>query len=153
MTCVAVSVKHLTLATDSRCSSEGGMCEVIKAKRVGKGIVGAAGDWDDVLKFWDVLEGKPPKDAVLRNDAELEGIELHPDGIFLYTASGKRFAIRDQFYAIGSGGPYAIGAMAMGATPAEAVALASRFDPATGGQIETHQLKAVNGSNIKNKRR
>lgn len=151
MTCVAVSVKHRTLATDSRCSSDGGMCEVIKAKRVGKGIVGAAGDWDDVLKFWDVLQGKPLKDA-LRNDAELEGIELHPEGIFLYTASGKRFAIRDQFYAIGSGGPYAIGAMAMGATPEEAVALASRFDPATGGQIEKHQLKAANGRTTKNRR-
>lgn len=128
------------------------MCEVIKAKKIGKGIVGAAGDWDDVLKFWDVLQGKPLKDAGLRNDAELEGIELHPDGIFLYTATGKRFAIRDQFYAIGSGGPYAIGAMAMGATPEEAVALASRFDPATGGKIETHQIKAANVSS-KNKRR
>ena len=129
------------------------MCEVVKAKIVGKGIVGAAGDWDDVLKFWEVLQGKPVKDAGLGGDAELEGIELHPDGIFLYTASGKRFAIRDQFYAIGSGGPYAIGAMAMGATPAEAVALASQFDPATGGKIETHQLKATNGRTTKSNRR
>lgn len=128
------------------------MCEVVKAKVVGQGIVGAAGDWDDVLKFWDVLQGKPLKDAGL-SGAELEGIELHPDGIFLYTASGKRFAIRDQFYAIGSGGPYAIGAMAMGATPEEAVALASRFDPATGGHIETLQLKATNGRTTKSKRR
>lgn len=125
---------------------------MVKAKTVGKGIVGAAGNWDDVLKFWEVLQGKPAKETGLGGDAELEGIELHPDGIFLYTASGKRFAIRDQFYAIGSGGPYAIGAMAMGATPAEAVALASRFDPATGGKIETHQLKATNGS-TKSKRR
>lgn len=129
------------------------MCEVSKARKVGKGIVGAAGDWDDVLRFWEVLQGKPLKDAGLTGDSEMEGIEIHPDGIFLYTASGKRFAIQDQFYAIGSGGPYAIGAMAMGATPEEAVALASRFDPATGGKIETHQLKAAHGSSTKSKRR
>lgn len=122
------------------------MFGVSKFRRVGKGIVGAAGDWDDILKFWEFIEGKPPKESGLNDDSELEGIELHPDGIFMYAASGKRYRIKDEFFAIGSGAPYAIGAMAMGASPEEAVALASRFDPATGGEIEVIPLKAANAS-------
>jgi hypothetical protein len=127
------------------------MFGVSKFRRVGKGIVGAAGDWDDVLKFWELIEGKPAKESGLNDDSELEAIELHPDGIFLYAASGKRYRIKDEFFAIGSGAPYAIGAMAMGASPEEAVALASRFDPATGGEIEVIPLKAPNDN--KGKRR
>lgn len=127
------------------------MFGVSKVRRVGKGIVGAAGDWDDILKFWEHIEGKPAKESGLNDDSEVEGIELHPDGIYLYAGSGKRYKIKDEFFAIGSGAPYAIGAMAMGASPQEAVALASRFDPATGGEIEAIPLKVANGS--KNKRR
>jgi len=153
VTCIAVSIKHSALAADTRCSADGVMFEVSKAKRVGKGVVGVAGDWDDILRFWEVIDGKPHKESGLSDDSELEGIELHPDGIFLYAASGKRYAIKDQFFAIGSGAPYAIGAMAMGATPQEAVALAARFDPATGGPIEVIPLKATNASSINRKRR
>lgn len=126
------------------------MFGVSKIRRVGRGIVGAAGDWDDILKFWEHLEGKPAKESGLNDDSEVEGIELHPSGIYLYAASGKRYQIKDEFFAIGSGAPYAIGAMAMGATPEQAVALASRFDPATGGEIEVIPLKVANA---KNKRR
>lgn len=126
------------------------MFGVSKIRRVGRGVVGAAGDWDDILKFWEHLEGKPAKESGLNDDSEVEGIELHPSGIYLYAPSGKRYQIKDEFFAIGSGAPYAIGAMAMGATPEQAVALASRFDPATGGEIEVIPLKVANA---KNKRR
>lgn len=146
MTCIAVSVKHGVLASDTRCSADGVMFGVTKFRRVGKGVVGAAGDWDDILRFWELIEGKTKtaKESGLNDDSELEAIELHPEGIFLYAASGKRYLIKDDFFAIGSGAPYAIGAMAMGASPKEAVALASRFDPATGGEIEVIPMKAAN---------
>lgn len=137
-------MKHGVLASDTRCSADGVMFGVTKFRRVGKGIVGAAGDWDDILRFWELIEGKSAKESGLNDDSELEAIELHPEGIFLYAASGKRYRIKDEFFAIGSGAPYAIGAMAMGASPKEAVALASRFDPATGGEIEVIPLKVVN---------
>lgn len=142
MTCIAVSVKHLCIASDTRCSSDGAMVNVSKVRPVGKGLVGAAGDWSDVLHFWDLVEktGKY-KDGQLTDGSELEGIELSHEGIYLYGPDGTRYAIKDTFYAIGSGGPYAMGAMAMGATPTEAVAIAARFDPGTGGAIETFELK------------
>jgi len=151
VTCIAVSIKHGVLASDTRCSADGVMFGVSKFRRVGKGIVGAAGDWDDILKFWEYIEGKSIKECGLNDDSELEAIELHATGVFLYAASGKRYRIKDEFFAIGSGAPYAIGAMAMGASPEEAVALASRFDPATGGEIEVIPLKAAHAT--KGKRR
>lgn len=118
------------------------MVNVSKVRQIGKGLVGAAGDWADVLHFWDLVEqtGKY-REGQLHDNSELEAIELGHDCIYLYGPDGTRYAIKDDFYAIGSGGPYAMGAMAMGATPAEAVAIAARFDPGTGGAIETFELK------------
>lgn len=142
MTCIAVSITHGCLAADSRVSTDGSMWGVNKAKRIGRSLVAAAGDWDDVLKFWELIE-KKKKNVGLTDDSEVEGIELSPTGIYLYSSSGKRYPIRDAFFAIGSGAPYALGAMAMGANPEEAVQIASKFDPATGGSIDVLQLKVA----------
>lgn len=148
MTCVAVSIKHGCIASDSRCSTDNAMFSVNKVRPVGQGLIGAAGTWSDVLKFWDFLDKKKSaKDAVgLHDNSELEAIELHPDGIFLYEPNGARYHIKDGFYAVGSGGPYAMGAMAMGASPEEAVAIAARFDPNTGGEVEVLKLKVANAA-------
>lgn len=128
------------------------MFSVNKVRIVKKGLVGAAGAWSDVLRFWDLLDGKPLKEGALHDNSELEAIELHRDGIFLYEPSGARYHIKDGFYAVGSGGPYALGAMAMGASPEEAVAIAARFDPGTGGEVEVLKLEAVHAS-CSNRRR
>lgn len=153
MTCIAVSVKHGVLAADTRCSADGVMFGVSKVRRIGKRVLAAAGDWDYVLKFWELIKGKSNKEIGLHDEANLEAIELNEDGIFLYSGAGKRYRINDEFFAIGSGAPYAIGAMAMGATPEEAVALAARFDPATGGAIEVFPLKAVRNAKPNSQRR
>ncbi|ELY3481115.1 hypothetical protein SMX18_003207 [Salmonella enterica subsp. enterica serovar Dublin] len=42
--------------------------------------------------------------------------------------------------AVGSGAPYALTAMFMGATATEAVEVAKRFDPGTDGSVITHRL-------------
>lgn len=47
--------------------------------------------------------------------------------------------IRSDFYAIGSGDDFAMGALAMGADAAEAVRVASLFDRHTGGEIQVLQ--------------
>lgn len=143
MTCVAASIKHRRLASDTRCSADNTMVNVSKVRAVGQGFIGAAGDWSDVLHFWHLVEktGKY-RDGALHDNSQLEAIELHPTGIYLYGPNGQRYAIKDEFFAIGSGGAYAIGAMAMGATPEEAVAIAAKFDPGTGGEVEAFELKA-----------
>lgn len=129
------------------------MVSVSKIRRVGRSIIGAAGAWTDVLKFWDMIERKKKKDIGLNDNSELEAIELHPSGIFLYNANGSRYLVKDEFLAIGSGGAYAMGAMALGATPMEAVAIAARFDPNTGGTIEVMQLEVAHVSKPSHRRR
>lgn len=146
MTCVAASVKHGCIASDSRCSADNAMFSVRKVRTVGRGLIGAAGAWADVLKFWDLVEKRKRKDAGLHDNSELEAIELHPSGLYLYEASGVRYPIKDLYYAVGSGAPYALGAMAMGASPEEAVAIAARFDPNTGGEVEVLKLKVANAA-------
>lgn len=143
MTCIVVSAKHSIIAADSRCSDDNSMVGVSKIRKIKGALIGCAGGWSEILYFWDKLSGKRVKEGVLTDQSDFCGIELSADGIHLYDPSGRRFRIKDEFYAIGSGGAYALGAMAMGARPEEAVAIASRFDPSTGGEIETMQLKAV----------
>lgn len=48
--------------------------------------------------------------------------------------------IESEFYAIGTGAPYALGAMAVGRCAIEAVHAAARFDPHTGGHVDRLQL-------------
>lgn len=147
MTCIVASIQHSVIVADTRCSDDSSMFRVTKIRKIRSGLVGCAGGWSEILHFWDKLGGKRVKDGVLHDQADFCGIELSQDGIHLYDPAGRRYAIKDQFYAIGSGGPYALGAMAMGASPEEAVAIASRFDPGTGSEIEVLQLKvARNGS-------
>lgn len=49
--------------------------------------------------------------------------------------------LQAQFYAVGSGSEYALGAMYMGATAIGGVAAGIRFDPYTGGSITTLRLE------------
>lgn len=153
MTCIVASVHHQIVVADTRCSDDNSMVRVSKIRRAKGGLIGCAGGWSEILHFWDKLSGKKVKDGVLHDQADFCGIELARDGVYLYDPAGRRYPIKDQFFAIGSGGPYALGAMAMGATPEEAVAIASRFDPATGPEIEVLQLKvARNGSKAHHRR-
>ncbi|EBK7055161.1 hypothetical protein DSA51_23655 [Salmonella enterica] len=48
--------------------------------------------------------------------------------------------IADHTAAVGTGAPYALTAMFLGATATEAVDVAKRFDPGTDGRVITHRL-------------
>lgn len=92
--------------------------------------------------LWDWIErGAPaPVSGDIRPDS-FSVLILAPDGLHLayenMTFSGP---IRSEFYAVGSGEDFALGALAMGATAEEAVQIASRFDHHTGGEIVTMRL-------------
>lgn len=66
-----------------------------------------------------------------------EGWEAITTGGFLIDADGAHLRIKDgDFWAIGSGAHLALGAMAAGATPEEAVRIAARFDTGTNDDVE-----------------
>lgn len=94
--------------------------------------VGLCGDTDsfaDVISFLqNPTEHK--KAPSLKNG---EALVLSGDGkIWTFKNAGNWMRVAQDFYAIGSGSHLAMGAMAAGATPVEAVKHASKHDPNTG---------------------
>lgn len=76
--------------------------------------------------------GQKPEGSDEEENVKLEVLQLHrKDGLFLWVNNDLPEKIVNQFYAIGSGGACALGALAMGATPELAVAVAARFDNST----------------------
>lgn len=59
----------------------------------------------------------------------------------VWTDSGSWVRNADGNYSIGSGSDIALGALAAGAKPAEAVAIAARYDSGTGGEVVTMKVK------------
>jgi len=75
-------------------------------------------------------------------ETSFEALELKSDGSLIYWGAEMcGIPIEDDFYAIGSGAPFALGAMAMGASLQKAIQVASRWDNATGTEIQVMNLK------------
>lgn len=146
MTTIAASLIHKEIAADSKCSSDNSFCSVWKLRNWKDGPIGAAGDWGHILKFFEALETNGEIDS----EWDIEVLQLQPNGLYIYEASLKPYPIKDKFYAVGSGAAYALAAMALGKSPREAVEIAAKFDPGTGGEIDVITLGRNRGS--KNKR-
>lgn len=66
----------------------------------------------------------------ISDKAELDAfIWDNKKGIWSYFTPDAGFKVNSLFFAIGSGSRYALGALEMGATPEEAVRIASKYDP------------------------
>lgn len=114
---------------------------------------GVAGHASDIQRL-RLLPAPPALDEAtltawaLGVEEALPGFWERSSCVLLDLASGAAAAVEDGFaallsgpYAIGSGEAHAMGAMAMGASPARAVEVAGLFDDGTGG--ETHSLQVV----------
>lgn len=136
MTTVAACFSKRQIAADSMCSGDSDHYLVEKL-RIGKASVfGAAGDWEQILKFYQAVE----KGGELDSECDIDVLELRDDGIYVYSSCIIPSKIKNDFYAVGSGSAYAIAAMHLGKTPAEAVAIAAIYDPATRGPIDIVDL-------------
>jgi hypothetical protein len=132
VTTVAASLVHKEIAADSMCSGEGGYYSVCKLRHWKDGVAGAAGDWVQILKFFNSIENGGDLDS----DCDVECMELRAEGIYVYESTLIPARIKEPFYAIGTGSAYAIAAMHLGKSPREAVEIAALFDPATRGPID-----------------
>lgn len=89
-----------------------------------------------VLEWFNNPESKPP----INKDSEF--IVLGQDKkIYTFINPTKWVLISEPYYAIGSGGHYALGALHAGKNTKEAVAIASKCDPNTGLGIKTFKFK------------
>lgn len=93
------------------------------------GLAGSVDKFADVLDFF--LDPAQYKKAPKLGGGE--GIILTADGkIFTFSSSDSWIVVDQPTYSIGSGSHLAMGAMAAGATPVEAVKAAIKMDPSSG---------------------
>lgn len=111
----------------------------------GVGVVGVAGTYDEcmaVVAGLKSIQHRAPTDAIYWSRSyDVSLLILAASGI--WCAEGRRpYRVNDKFCAIGSGAQAALAAMHCGKTTAEAVRIAARIDPGTGGRAITLKLKA-----------
>src|SRR6185312_10271106 len=127
------------MAADSQ-STEGDIrrrCEKIYS--VGRLLVGAAGDTGACLAYVRYLRGEEISPEEVKGAS---AIVLCPKrGILIYEETTEPDPVLDEFFAIGSGGDVALGAMHMGASAVESVEAACRWNVQCGLPVVSLSLK------------
>lgn len=128
-----------TLAGDKRATFGSIRTTVTKIRRGPKGnLVGISGTFSLSEPIFDwLLHGAERPEAQGEKNDFCGIIEITPDGRCFKHERHGCFRIEDPFFAVGTGSDFAIAAMALGHSAAEAVALAARFDTNTGDGIDT----------------
>ena len=136
MTTIAAKASTGEIAADSMVSGDDSFYLVEKLRRGQTSIYGGCGDWDKLLKFYNSLESG----ADLDSDTDVTVLELRSDGIWIYESTIIPAKIKNDFWAIGTGANFAIAAMHLGLTPAEAVKLACLYDTSSHEPIDVMSL-------------
>lgn len=139
MTCIAWD-GH-TLAADKRALRSGLPTTVTKVARVGDMLIGFAGDLAGAMEMvaWIAAGAKPEAlPANQRTDSFVDVLCVMPDGkVLLYERGPIPYQAEQRFVATGSGRDFAMAAMHLGKTAAEAVEVACLFDMYSGNGIDT----------------
>jgi hypothetical protein len=136
MTTIAAKASTGEVAGDSMVSGDDSFYLVTKIRMGENSIYGGCGDWDKLLKFYNSLESG----ADLDSDTDVTVLELRSDGIWIYESTIIPAKIKNDFWAIGTGANFAIAAMHLGLTPAEAVKLACLYDTSSHEPIDVMSL-------------
>lgn len=102
------------------------------------GFAGTAQDFVTIAEYFSMPESfnKPP------NTKGCLGLVLTENGdIFTFDNYTKWLRVEQPYAAIGSGAGYALGALAAGKPPSEAIKIASKHDAYTGLGIKTYSWK------------
>lgn len=135
-----IAVRDGVMACDSQIT--GGFVATKATKViVGDGvIVGYAGDWIACHCFARYLAGLEDEKTERDSEDDMEFLILRGSGIYMADHRLREVKLRETFWAIGSGEQAAMVAMHMGATAKEAVEMAKRVDPYTGGRVREFSL-------------
>jgi len=136
MTTIAARASTGEIAADSMVSGDDSFYLVEKLRKGQESIYGGCGDWDKLLKFYNSLESGGDLDS----DTDVTVLELRSDGIWIYESTIIPAKIKNDFWAIGTGANFAIAAMHLGLTPAEAVKLACLYDTSSHEPIDVMTL-------------
>jgi 20S proteasome alpha/beta subunit len=103
------------------------------------GIAGQVSNYDEIRAA--VMEN--PNDLPKFKNNSM--IRITPDGTIWHEDGGVFLKTNAPYMAIGSGEPYAWGALAVGASAEKAVAVAAMFNVGTGGPISVLKLNDEDG--------
>ena len=129
---------------DTQGQFDGMIMEMHKIFRVKNELIGACGNYDNVVLF--VAHYRQNKPVPKENGNGKDGSDfdyLLLTKKVLYLASGfygPLVKVHEKFWAIGSGKESAITAMRMGASAKEAVKMASLCDVNTGSKVHVRKL-------------
>jgi len=107
-----------------------------KIFRVGDSIFGVSGKISQCLRFieWKRDGGDPPE---YFEEGDVEVLELTAAGaIYWYGDWLVPVVVREEYFAIGTGAPFALGAMRAGATVERAIEIAALYDESTGPEFD-----------------
>ncbi len=132
----------VTLAADKRAVSAGWKFKVTKIYRIELGLVGVDGAYDVGLSLIKWLEsGQDPKDypeVQKDNDRYAHMLLIAPNKeILRYDRNPYPYKVEEPYIAAGCGRDFALAAMHLGKTAAEAVEVACHFDAGCGNGIDT----------------
>lgn len=131
------------MAADKRVSG-GPRFKTTKIFHVGGSLIGIAGRVEHALKFIEWRNKPSDAKPSFADSPDFEALELAANGkITWWGPEMVGIPIEEKFYAIGSGSTYALGAMAMGASPEAAIKIAARWDNSTGAEIQVASLEAA----------
>lgn len=152
LTTIAVSVSHNTIACDLQITYAGNIKMKTASKILelapdvskhlfnsDKAFVGFSGNtsaWGAAVAWFLDPSSKMPN---LRNGVELLALTSNKD-ILYSTTMATWLPIKEKYYSIGSGMPFAISALELGKTPKEAVLFASKRDVYTGMGTKEYML-------------
>jgi ATP-dependent protease HslVU (ClpYQ) peptidase subunit len=104
-------------------------------------IIGFAGTANDIITAVEFFNN-PDDFKKVPPIKGLTGLVLtQQKDIYMFNELGKWIGVDEPYASIGSGSPFALGAMAAGSTPKEAVKAATARDPYTGLGIKTLSFK------------
>jgi len=108
----------------------------------GEFILGLAGQADVCIELADFFKYPETYARAPRiRQGDIIGLILtEKKQLFMFTHPSKWLAVKDPFYAIGSGALTALGALHAGSDPLTAVKAASKVDPFTGMGFKTMKL-------------
>lgn len=148
MTTAAWSAKEGVLAVDTQVTSGNRKFRTHKVHRLPcGGLIAGTGNLVHILKVARWVQsgyGEKSRPDFGDGDGEFECLIVQGDGsVHLLDEELEPMNVTDEFIAIGSGGPYAVAAMACGKSAADAVRVAAMFDAATSEPVETYRLETV----------
>lgn len=139
MTVIVACARRRLMCSDSQWTDGNERGARKKVYRQNGTLYGLSGDCDR----WDLWLEASRADALEAMRSDLSGVvvlRLGLGGLAVWDNTNFWFPIAEGSWAVGSGGAYARGAMAAGATPARACAIAIRLDARSGGAVRTYKL-------------